>query len=161
MSDPRPNDEELERLERERRLSVHKNVDSEWKRKVQREKERLSTGTAPAAPPEETAPPPKAAPKTAPPPARDRPKAVPHAATDMAFLAVVQQLADQAALFMGLVPGYAERNCEQALAAIEMLRALQEKTKGNLNAQESKALTQVVYELQMRYVESCGGGGPA
>ena len=162
MSDPR--EEELERLDREHRLSVHKKVDSEWKRKVQREKERLSAGMAPA---EETASsplPPKAAGSTAPPRAREDPKAAPGAVNDMAFLAVVQQLADQAALFMGLVPGYAERNCEQALAAIEMLRALQERTKGNLNAQESKALTQVVYELQMRYVESCGGahgGSPA
>lgn len=145
-----------EREERERRFSVQKKVDTEWKRKVQREKERLASGAGPEAP----APPTpgkagQAAPARPEGPARP---ALPEAPPDMAFLSIVQQLADQAALFLGLVPGYPEKNCEQALASVEMLRALQEKTKGNLNVQEAKVLTGVVYELQMRYVETCGGG---
>ena len=162
MSDSRQEEEMArEREERERRFSVQKKVDTEWKRKVQREKEKLTSG-APAAP---ASPPPEGGPAPGPPrspagkPQPPEPAAK-QATTDMGFMAVVQQLADQAALFLGLVPGYAEKNCEQALAAIEMLRSLQEKTKGNLSAQESKALTGVVYELQMRYVETCGAGGP-
>ena len=159
MSDSRQEEEMArEREERERRFSVQKKVDTEWKRKVQREKEKLTSGAPAAAPPPDGVPAP-----TAPRPAAGRPQppepAARQAATDMGFMAVVQQLADQAALFLGLVPGYAEKNCEQALAAIEMLRSLQAKTQGNLSAQESKALSGVVYELQMRYVEACGGGG--
>ena len=143
-----------------------KKVDSDWKRKVKLEKEKLAAGKAeaPAAPPATSHGHPAATqPPASPPPEpepehglEDRP-AVP-AGVDMGFLALVQQLAEQAALFMGLIPGYPERNCEQALAMVEMLRALQTKTKGNLSPDESKALTGVVYELQMRYVQSCGGG---
>ncbi len=152
MSDPQREQEEAEK----RKFAFQKKVDMDWKRKVQREKERLASGF----PSEEPAPKPASAPPP-PTPAKEAPqdpKGKPGNATDMGFLAVLQQLADQAALFMGLVPGYPERNCEQALATIEMLRALQEKTKGNLSAQETKALTGIVYELQMRYVQACGGG---
>ena len=144
MSDP---EEQAREEEAKRRFQFQKKVDSDWKRKVQLEKQRLAGQAAPQAPP-----PPKTAKKAEP----EKPPA--SRGVDMGFLALVQQLADQAALFLGLVPGYAERNCEQALAAIEMLRSLNEKTRGNLGAEESKALESVLYELQMRYVQSCGGG---
>ena len=144
---PPPEEKEPEKP----KVAFQKKVDLDWKRKIQLEKERLA---APAAgEPSGTAPPKTEKTEKAPPP-----EPASRAATNMGFLALVQQMADQSALFMGLVPGYPERNCEQALASIEMLRALQEKTKGNLSAQESKALTGIVYELQMRYVETCGGG---
>ncbi len=144
---PPPEEKEPEKP----KVAFQKKVDLDWKRKIQLEKERLA---APAAgEPSGTAPPKTEKTEKAPPT-----EPASRAATNMGFLALVQQMADQSALFMGLVPGYPERNCEQALASIEMLRALQEKTKGNLSAQESKALTGIVYELQMRYVETCGGG---
>lgn len=142
-----------------KRFQFEKKVDTEWKRKMQLEKERLAKGLSPEAPAAKPAAPPAKGEAPAPPP---QPAAGGKAQPmDMAFVAILQQLADQAALFMGLVPGYGEKNCEQALAAIEMLRALQEKTQGNLVAEESKALTGILYELQMRYVQSCGGGGAA
>ena len=132
--------------EPEKKLEFRKKVDSDWKRKVQLEKEKLS-----AASPAKTESP-KAPAGKGEPPKEEKTKAK---GMDMGFVALVQQLADQAAVFLGLVPGY-ERNCEQAAMAIEMLRALQKKTEGNLSAEEGKALSTVVYELQMRYVQSCG-----
>lgn len=146
-----------------KRFQFQKKVDTDWKRKVEMEKRKFAGDPAAkgAAP---TPPPPPAKPASAKPaapeapPAPEEPKPSARRGVDMAFMAVLQQLADQAALFMGLVPGYPERNCEQSLATIEMLRALQDKTKGNLSTEESKALTGVVYELQMRYVQTCGGG---
>ena len=129
--------------EPEKKLEFRKKVDSDWKRKVQLEKEKFSAGAPPK-------PEPPKAPAAQTPPSLSKPGAM-----DMGFVALVQQLADQAAVFLGLVPGY-ERNCEQAAMAIEMLRALQKKTEGNLSAEEGKALSTVVYELQMRYVQSCG-----
>ena len=150
MSDPRRDEEQ----EPEKPRIVQKKVDTDWKRKIQKEKEKLDAA-APAA--SHSAPGKPAAPEAsgAPKPPVDR-KA---AASSMAFLALVQQLADQAALLMGLYPEQPERHCEQAGAVIEMIRVLQEKTQGNLSAQESKALTGLVYELQLRYVEACGAGG--
>ena len=153
-SDPRDeSDQEPEKP----RIAFQKKVDTDWKRKIQKEKEKLDAG-GPA--PEATAGAKPAAPAAgkpaaAQPPPVDR-KA---AASSMAFLALVQQLADQAALLMGLYPEQPERHCEQAGAVIEMIRVLQEKTKGNLSPQETKALSGLIYELQLRYVEACGAGG--
>ncbi len=153
MSDDPERAEELKK-----RFEVQKKVDTDWKRKVELEKRKLAAQAAdvkpaPPAPPSQKE---KGAPAA--PPAGPEPSPATKRGMDMGFVSLVQQLADQAALFLGLVPGYPEKHCDQALAAIEMLRALQEKTQGNLSAEESKALTGVLYELQMRYVQACGGG---
>jgi hypothetical protein len=42
---------------------------------------------------------------------------------------------------------------------IDLLEVLQEKTKGNLEEEESKALNAVLYELRMRYVQTVSGSG--
>ncbi len=39
--------------------------------------------------------------------------------------------------------------------AIDTLALLQEKTKGNLSNDEGELLTRVVYELKMRFVQTC------
>jgi hypothetical protein len=41
---------------------------------------------------------------------------------------------------------------------IEILALLEQKTRGNLTAEEREVLNQVLYELRMRYVEAAGGG---
>ena len=41
---------------------------------------------------------------------------------------------------------------------IEILALLDEKTKGNLTAEERQVLEQVLYELRLRFVEASGGG---
>ena len=41
---------------------------------------------------------------------------------------------------------------------IEILALLEQKTKGNLTAEERQVLEQVLYELRLRFVEVSGGG---
>ena len=161
-----PDDRDRDQEPEKPRVAFQKKVDTDWKRKIQKEKERLEAGLGAEPPPGASKPPtpPAAAGKPgvtapSPPSPKGGEDARRAAATSMAFLALVQQLADQAALLMGLYPEQPERHCEQAGAVIEMIRVLQEKTRGNLSPQESKALSGLVYELQMRYVEACGGGG--
>jgi len=58
---------------------------------------------------------------------------------------------------MGKVPspenGKTERNLELCKQIIEIMQMLQEKTKGNLTADEEKLLTGVTAELQLNYVD--------
>ena len=49
-----------------------------------------------------------------------------------------------------------EPNIEAAGMFIEMLGMLQEKTRGNLTAAESKVLESLLYDLRMRYVQAQG-----
>ena len=49
-----------------------------------------------------------------------------------------------------------EPNIEAAAMFIEMLGVLQEKTRGNLTAAESKVLDDLLYDLRMRYVQVQG-----
>jgi hypothetical protein len=53
-------------------------------------------------------------------------------------------------------PASGERHVdlEQAQEAIDLLLLLREKTQGNRTEQESRVLEQVVYDLQMRYVQA-------
>jgi Domain of unknown function (DUF1844) len=48
----------------------------------------------------------------------------------------------------------AERNLPAARQMIELLAMLQEKTQGNLDADEAKLLEELLYELRLRYVEA-------
>lgn len=82
-------------------------------------------------------------------------------------------------LFMGLVAGLqmsawlalgkimnpmtqkAERNLEQAKETIDVLGVLEEKTRGNLTGEESRALTHILYELRLNYVEELKIAPPA
>jgi hypothetical protein len=41
---------------------------------------------------------------------------------------------------------------------IEILALLEQKTRGNLTAEEREVLNQVLYELRMRYVQATSGG---
>jgi Domain of unknown function (DUF1844) len=51
-----------------------------------------------------------------------------------------------------------EPNLEGAAQMIEILALLDQKTRGNLTAEERQVLEQVLYELRMRFVEAGGGG---
>jgi len=60
----------------------------------------------------------------------------------------------------------AERNLEQAKFSIDLLGMLEEKTKGNLTEQESRALTNVLYTLRINFLDElakdkAGTGGTA
>ncbi|MDI6807628.1 MAG: DUF1844 domain-containing protein [Candidatus Eisenbacteria bacterium] len=47
----------------------------------------------------------------------------------------------------------AERNLEQARFSIDLLGMLEEKTRGNLTEQESRALTNVLYTLRINFLD--------
>jgi hypothetical protein len=80
-------------------------------------------------------------------------------ALDSGLLFTQLVLSFQAAAWqqMGKVPsvvsGKIERSLEMAKFSIDMLGMLEEKTKGNLNDEESKFLKHVLFELRMNYLE--------
>jgi hypothetical protein len=79
----------------------------------------------------------------------------------LSFTAFVISLATTAAIHLGDVadPATGERpqaNLEGAEQMIEILSLLDEKTRGNLTAEERQILEQVLYELRVRFVEVIG-----
>jgi hypothetical protein len=120
-------------------------VDSDWKREAQAEKERLAreAETAAAAP-------------LRPAPAEGE-EAEPEGPLPPAtFDALVQQLASQAVLFLSRQrdpqTGESLQRLDLAKHTIDLLGVLEEKTKGNLTADEQRLLDTVLYELRMAYV---------
>ena len=78
--------------------------------------------------------------------------------SDLSFTSFVLSLASTAALHFGDLPDPstgqpAERHLEGASQMIDILALLQEKTRGNLTAEERQVLEQVLYELRVRFVE--------
>ncbi len=74
------------------------------------------------------------------------------------FIGFVLSLAHTAAVHFGDIPdpatGHpAEPNVPAAGQIIEILALLEEKTRGNLTAEERQFLEQILYELRMRFVE--------
>ena len=76
------------------------------------------------------------------------------------FAALVSMLVTQAMFALGLlqVKGQEQRepDLEMAKYNIDMLEALQEKTKGNLTEQEEKVLENTLNEVRMAYVKVAG-----
>ena len=76
-------------------------------------------------------------------------------------------LATTAAVHFGDIPDPAtgrpaEANLPAANQMIGILSLLEEKTRGNLTAEERQLLDQLLYELRLRFVEaSRSGNGPA
>ena len=75
------------------------------------------------------------------------------------FVGFVLSLAHTAAFHFGDVPDPAtgkngEPNVAAARQLIDILALLEEKTRGNLTAEERQLLEQLVYELRLRYVEA-------
>jgi hypothetical protein len=83
--------------------------------------------------------------------------------SDLSFTAFVISIASSAAIHFGDLPDPAsgepaELNLDGAQQMIDILALLEEKTKGNLTAEERQVLEQVLYELRMRFIEVSGGG---
>lgn len=77
----------------------------------------------------------------------------------ISFIAFIFSLASNAAVHFGDLPDPMtneprEPDLEAASQLIEILAMLEEKTRGNLTAEERQLLDQVIYELRMRYVEA-------
>ena len=120
-------------------------VDADWKKEAQAEKERLSRQAAAE---------PAAGPAAGAPKAGGRRPGFPPAT----FVALLQTLATQAAIFMSDErdpdSGRSIRNLDLAKHNIDLLGVLEEKTKGNLTDDEKKMLDRLVYELRMAYVSA-------
>ena len=74
------------------------------------------------------------------------------------FLGFVLSLAHTAAVHFGDVPDPVSgqtipANLPAAQQMIDILALLEEKTRGNLTAEERQLLEQLLYELRLRYVE--------
>ena len=81
----------------------------------------------------------------------------------LTFTGFVLSLASTAAIHFGDLPDPesgqpVEVNLGGAAQMIEILALLEQKTKGNLTAEERSILEQVLYELRMRFVDATGGG---
>jgi hypothetical protein len=83
-------------------------------------------------------------------------------ASAVTFVGFVLSLAHTAAVHFGDVPDPVtgetnHPNLPAAQQMIEILALLEEKTRGNLSAEERQLLEQIVYELRMRFVEVSKG----
>jgi hypothetical protein len=81
------------------------------------------------------------------------------------FVGFVLSLAHTAAVHFGDVPDpvtgqTAPPNLAAAKQMIDILALIEEKTRGNLTAEERQLLEQLVYELKMRFIE-VSKSGPA
>jgi len=79
----------------------------------------------------------------------------------LTFAAFVLSLASTAAIHFGDLadPASGERgtpNLEGAKQMIDILSLLEQKTRGNLSAEERQLLEQILYELRMRFVTATG-----
>lgn len=89
----------------------------------------------------------------------------PHDPNAVTFVGFVLSLAHTAAYHFGDVPdpvsGQAgTTNLAAAQQIIDILSLLEQKTRGNLTAEERQLLEQILYELRMRFVEASKTGAP-
>jgi hypothetical protein len=82
--------------------------------------------------------------------------------TGISFTGFILSLATTAAVHFGDIADPntgepAEPNLVAAAQMIELIALLQEKTKGNLSAQESQLVDDLLYELRMRFVQAQQG----
>jgi len=82
---------------------------------------------------------------------------------ELTFTTFVVSLASTAAIHFGDLPDpatgqRAEPNLDGAAQMIEILTLLEEKTRGNLSAEERSLLEQLLYELRLRFVQARDGG---
>lgn len=112
---------------------------------------------APSPPPPE--PPSPAAPEPAPPrPPVDLPPLSPGLGAS-GFYDLLSLLADPIGLYLGdakLPDGRTVENLDLAQLHIDLLEVLRQKTRGNLTAQESAVLEDLLYRVRVRYVQKRG-----
>jgi hypothetical protein len=84
--------------------------------------------------------------------------------TEISFAAFVLSLAHTAAVHLGDIPdpvsgATGQANLQAAQQMVDILALLEQKTRGNLTAEERQLLEQILYELRMRYLEVSRAGG--
>jgi hypothetical protein len=83
----------------------------------------------------------------------------------VSFIAFLFSLASNAAVHFGDLPDPISNetrppDLEAASQLIEIIAMLEEKTRGNLTAEERQLLDQVLFELRMRFVEASKSQSP-
>lgn len=144
---------------------VKKRVDESWKEQAEREKQTVTS--APQNPASQAGPAP--AQGAGPAPAQAPQAAHEHGHEEETLQArfdlFLQGLAVEALIGLGDMAHPATKkqavNLTQAKYIIDLLGLLEEKTKGNLTADEAKMLKDVLYQLRMRYLNKSGGVAPA
>lgn len=144
-------------------------IDDDWKRQAQEEKRRLAEQAAAAAGTDRApapasasadpaaAPPPPAAARPGRDPSTAAPAGARREATPASFASIVQSMMTQALLYLGEIAvrgGEAVLDLDLAKRQIDMLSVLEEKTRGNLAADEQKLLDSVLYDLRNRFVST-------
>ena len=94
--------------------------------------------------PPEASPPSRSAPSA--------PKAEPKAANSVVFLELVAMLVQQAELMLTGAEGLPPQP-QDAQRLIDYLGVLEEKTRGNLAAEEEKVLSDVIFQLRSMYIQ--------
>ena len=112
-------------------------IDSDWKAEAQAEKEKFS----------------KTAAETEAPGSPEAQGGLPPAT----FETLVSTMATQALFAMGAIPdprtGQRIAHLDLARHHIDMLSVIESKSKGNLSEEESKLITNTLYELRSRYIQ--------
>ncbi|MBN1846097.1 MAG: DUF1844 domain-containing protein [Sedimentisphaerales bacterium] len=136
--------------------------DEGWKQEARREKEKLREQEKPPA--AAAASPGAAQEKTDREPAAP-PGDAPEELGPPSFLGLIQSLRLQILFHLGFLcePGAkdTEVDLEFAQYHIDLLDILQEKTRGNLSAQEDTFLGRILHEVRMAYVQVAAGPPPA
>lgn len=124
---------------------IRKKVDEDWKAQIERERSAAQGGR----------------------PSPERPRAQepqqqgPQEKSPADFGVFLSTLSMQALVALGEVPHPQTRaqeiDLEQARYLIDLMGMLQEKTKGNLTAEEAQALEGILYELRTKYVTKAQG----
>jgi hypothetical protein len=117
--------------------NIKKKVDEDWIKEVENEKTKSE--------------------KEKPSPEKAESKSASKGPHEMNFTVFLSTMGLQAYVALGEIadPATNEKkvNVDQAKYMIDMLGLLDEKTKGNLNSEESKMLSSMLYELRTRYIE--------
>ncbi|MGB5812945.1 MAG: DUF1844 domain-containing protein [Polyangiales bacterium] len=82
-------------------------------------------------------------------------------APDIDFNTLVLSLSTSALMHLGKLPDaeHATVNLAHAKQAIDCIALLEEKTSGNLTGEEERLLTEVLYDLRMRFVAATKDAG--
>ena len=88
---------------------------------------------------------------------RDGKEPEPKALPPMDFTTFCLSLASSAMIHLGQAPspetGKTDKNLPLAKQTIDILALLEEKTRGNLSAEENRLLSALLYDLRMRFVQ--------
>ena len=73
------------------------------------------------------------------------------------FSTFILSLSHSALMHLGQAPhpetGSVEKSLPMARQTIDLIGMLEEKTRGNLSGEEERLVSQILYDLRMRYVE--------